>query len=364
MKRHPLITVTLFLSYSFFSCGRGRSSTFSESDFEVERELKMLNKPYFKSFKFDCVDIYKQPAFDHPLLKNHKIQLPPNSSSGIVLPTTGESCPNGTVPIRRTLKEDLVRGGALPPVYKPTQDYTSGIDGQHFALVLLDSEKGETIQSARAVLEVYYLPMPSNAASTAQMLVVDDRRSNVTVVQAGWHIDPGREGDGQSRLTVYWTADDYKQTGCPNMQCPGFVVANQYIAPGTALPSGSSIDLAIFRDGQTGNWLVSVNGLIVGYFPPAIVKGMDGSTQVQAGGTVYAPPGNRSPPMGSGIAPGPNSNNGAAKFKWLAVRGSKKIKFRKTKDVNVSSIYDVVVTSASENGPEGFSFQYGGPGGA
>lgn len=25
---------------------------------------------------FDCVDIYKQPAFDHPLLKNHTIQVP------------------------------------------------------------------------------------------------------------------------------------------------------------------------------------------------------------------------------------------------------------------------------------------------
>jgi hypothetical protein len=25
--------------------------------------------------EFDCVDIYKQPAFDHHLLKNHKIQV-------------------------------------------------------------------------------------------------------------------------------------------------------------------------------------------------------------------------------------------------------------------------------------------------
>lgn len=24
---------------------------------------------------FECVDINKQPAFDHPLLKNHKIQV-------------------------------------------------------------------------------------------------------------------------------------------------------------------------------------------------------------------------------------------------------------------------------------------------
>lgn len=24
---------------------------------------------------FDCVDIYKQPAFSHPLLKDHKLQV-------------------------------------------------------------------------------------------------------------------------------------------------------------------------------------------------------------------------------------------------------------------------------------------------
>ena len=57
--------------------------------------------------------------------------MPPNSSSGTGLPITGESCPYGTVPIRRTLKEDLVRGRALRPVYKPTATDTSGIDGQH-----------------------------------------------------------------------------------------------------------------------------------------------------------------------------------------------------------------------------------------
>jgi hypothetical protein len=28
---------------------------------------------------FDCIDIHKQPAFDHPLLKNHSIQVKPHS---------------------------------------------------------------------------------------------------------------------------------------------------------------------------------------------------------------------------------------------------------------------------------------------
>ena len=32
---------------------------------DLEKQVKILNKPFVK--------IYKQPAFDHPLLKNHKI---------------------------------------------------------------------------------------------------------------------------------------------------------------------------------------------------------------------------------------------------------------------------------------------------
>ncbi|KAK7813939.1 hypothetical protein CFP56_004133, partial [Quercus suber] len=47
---------------------------------EIQRKLKRLNKPALKTIKspdgdiIDCVDIKKQPAFDHPLLKNHTIQ--------------------------------------------------------------------------------------------------------------------------------------------------------------------------------------------------------------------------------------------------------------------------------------------------
>ncbi|KAK6919931.1 Neprosin activation peptide [Dillenia turbinata] len=62
----------------------------------------------------DCVDIYQQLAFEHPLLKNHKIQMEPSSMpSGISRPnaslpdqpwhTSGEACPQRTVPIKRTV---------------------------------------------------------------------------------------------------------------------------------------------------------------------------------------------------------------------------------------------------------------------
>lgn len=54
-------------------------------DVEVEIEIKskpeLLNKPAVLSIQsedgdvIDCVDVHKQPTFDHPMLMNHKIQV-------------------------------------------------------------------------------------------------------------------------------------------------------------------------------------------------------------------------------------------------------------------------------------------------
>ncbi|XP_031390946.1 uncharacterized protein LOC116203390 [Punica granatum] len=52
-----------------------------EEDRELEQQLKRLNEPAVKTIQtehgdiYDCVDFYKQPAFDHPLLKNHSFHL-------------------------------------------------------------------------------------------------------------------------------------------------------------------------------------------------------------------------------------------------------------------------------------------------
>ncbi|MBA0764446.1 hypothetical protein Gotri_013801, partial [Gossypium trilobum] len=51
---------------------------------DVEEKLKQLNKPAAKIIQsedgdiIDCVEIYKQPAFDHPALRNHVIQMKPS----------------------------------------------------------------------------------------------------------------------------------------------------------------------------------------------------------------------------------------------------------------------------------------------
>ncbi|KAL5978459.1 hypothetical protein ACLOJK_029576 [Asimina triloba] len=125
--------IVLFLIPICFRPGSDAANVSSEEYLKLRRQLKSLNKPAVKTIKtvhgdiFDCVDIHKQPAFDHPLLKDHKIQMWPTSfpkrlesmqnSSGsgmemrVGLPDGG--CPQGTVPIRRTRMQDLLRNKSL-----------------------------------------------------------------------------------------------------------------------------------------------------------------------------------------------------------------------------------------------------------
>ncbi|XP_075112850.1 uncharacterized protein LOC142182498 [Nicotiana tabacum] len=128
---HFLLMLFLCLSYDEV---RGITLP-NQEDLELEKRLKLLNKPAIKIIKtkygdiYDCVDFYKQPAFDHPLLKNRNYypQMKPSSymkesdstiSTSKMFPRTGlpdGGCPVGTVPVRRTTKEDLIRHKLLPP---------------------------------------------------------------------------------------------------------------------------------------------------------------------------------------------------------------------------------------------------------
>ncbi|KAF8701943.1 hypothetical protein HU200_033275 [Digitaria exilis] len=67
---------------------------------------------------------------------------------------------------------------------------------------------------------------------------------------------------------------------------------------------------------------------MVGYFPKEIINGMSAATEVQMGGITYSPSGQKSPPMGSGVAP-----------------GGKVAKSRVTKDVSDPAIYNVELRS-------------------
>ncbi|KAK4851507.1 hypothetical protein QYF36_015780 [Acer negundo] len=94
-----LFLVTLFLNLSCHG-SEGASNLHRQHTFQSTN-----NEEY------DCVDIFKQPAFDHIQLKNHKIQMNPsllpkidnlgeNKYSSFEVQSKG--CPEGMVPILRT----------------------------------------------------------------------------------------------------------------------------------------------------------------------------------------------------------------------------------------------------------------------
>ncbi|EYU39771.1 hypothetical protein MIMGU_mgv1a0255902mg, partial [Erythranthe guttata] len=108
----------------------------------IHRHLDKINKPPLFTIQspdgdiIDCVHKRKQPAMDHPLLKNHKIRrVPPglprstqmgqsrtNSSTTSVdgwkgvwqtWHQNGQLCPKGTLPVRRTTVHDVLRAKSL-----------------------------------------------------------------------------------------------------------------------------------------------------------------------------------------------------------------------------------------------------------
>ncbi|XP_019100986.1 PREDICTED: uncharacterized protein LOC109132954 [Camelina sativa] len=124
---------------------------------EIELRLKQLNKQALKSIEsssgeiIDCISITKQPAFDHPILKNHTIQMKPSSYPHEVFtedddastPNNHEEqpediaqpwhlagdCPENTIPIKRITKEDLLRVDYIQTYGK--KDCCSNISQRH-----------------------------------------------------------------------------------------------------------------------------------------------------------------------------------------------------------------------------------------
>ncbi|KAH0924855.1 hypothetical protein HID58_017111, partial [Brassica napus] len=74
--------VLIILIIATIVTGNGFSNI---DDAEVDRLLKKLNKPALKSIKspdgdiIDCVHMKNHPIYDHPLFKNHTIQMRPSS---------------------------------------------------------------------------------------------------------------------------------------------------------------------------------------------------------------------------------------------------------------------------------------------
>ncbi|CAK8538110.1 unnamed protein product [Lathyrus sativus] len=349
---------------------------------EIEKELKVINKTPIKTIhtKFgyiiDCVDINKQPAFDHPLLMNHKLQKKPsflnsfkknngkNSSTTTTLGFHIERCPVGTIPIRRTTSDDLFRG-------KLYFDNILSVEtpGKHVAEVTLTPS---TYYGVGGTSSVYNVKVEKGQSSAAVIWVKSGSSDSTNYIGIGWHVAPELYNDDGTHLYVVWTTDNFK-TGCYNLQCPGFVQTNRDAHLGgrfdkTSTQNGEmvEIEISIYQDPNTKNWWIYNSQKLLGYFPSSIFSNLNSASEVGWTGQTRAPVNAPSPPMGSGSYPDRNILH-ASYFTHISYQDDSRTNREPNKESTRTFSDAPNCYRAEYYGDEGSEFgytlQFGGPGG-
>ncbi|XP_022961958.1 uncharacterized protein LOC111462577 isoform X1 [Cucurbita moschata] len=343
----------LIVTLTVIVCGAVEGGSLSK---QKSMRMNSLRKQAIKSIRsedgdiIDCVSIYDQPAFDHPALRNHTIQLAPTydptidehskkataeregkeeKNSMVVKQTWRKSgsCPEGTIPIRRIRKHVLLKAksieryGRKKPMFSQENAQLPITRSSHTLLTnrskafLLTA--GNNYNAAKGDIKVCNPRVEfDDEYSTSQVALLTGPYYNFEAIESGWAVNPGVYGDRQTRLFVYWTADASEKTGCFDLTCPGFVQTSNEIALGSAIypistPNGLPYEIImfLFRDFKTDNWWVQYGESInIGYWPPELFSALSHTAEtVQWGGEVYStnigrPPHTRTA-MGSGRFP-------------------------------------------------------------
>ncbi|KAL0847549.1 hypothetical protein Bca101_020795 [Brassica carinata] len=220
------------------------NETYGKVSLDIDKKLRTLNKPALKTIKsedgdvIDCIDFYKQHAFDHPALRNHKIQ--------------------------------------------------------EAIIVAL----GFNFVGAQSDINIWNPPgVQAGDYSSAQISLLGGISNSFESIEAGWMVNPSVFGDSRTRLFAYWTRDAYTKTGCINLLCSGFVQTTTKFALGAAIEPVSSaggdqyyIAVSMYLDPQSGNWWLTCGNNVMGYWPGTLFNALKHSaTAVQWGGEVYSP---------------------------------------------------------------------------
>ncbi|KAG2384551.1 uncharacterized protein HKW66_Vig0146850 [Vigna angularis] len=271
----------------------------------------------------DCINIYKQPVFDHPLLKNHRLQIKPtfenltektlvnNSQIGSMFDLDNEECPQGTVPVQRmkynfSAEEKLLNNDIL----------IKDIPGVHVAEAFVPQNHSPFYQ-VNGICSLYNPKVEKGQISMSHIWVENGPVESSNRITMGWHVHPSMYGDARTHFYTSWTSmlktlqsDNFKKTGCYNTACRGFVQVDRKNFPGGYFPDTSTYGgatyeayMAITQDLKTKNWWISAGKVNIGYYPAALFSNLGSASIVGWGGRTKANVGGRSPPMGSGHFP-------------------------------------------------------------
>jgi hypothetical protein len=298
----------------------------------------------------DVIPIDQQPALHNPLLKGHKVLLTAPALHALPkrqdekekakkqLPTTAKSvppqlakgmkdalgnemfCPEGSIPVRRVTLTEMTKFGTLKDFLQkrtgperltktkalpPDTPATSTLHRWAHAYQYVNNFGGSSWLNLWSPT-----PAAGNNFSLAQHWYVGG--NPLQTLEGGWQVYPQKYGHNKPVLFIYWTADDYNNTGGYNLDVPGFVQVNHSFVIGGAwnqssTPNGTQwgFRLIWYRDPANGNWWLYIQGAgaeqAIGYYPKALYGNGQMSkfaTEIDYGGEVTGQPNGGQ--MGSG----------------------------------------------------------------
>jgi Neprosin len=340
---------------------------------------------------FDCITLATQPTVT-ALGLNRIAQAPPKSlATRAVHGATGTwttsgtnqqgevvSCPDGTVPIRRTTLSQVASYHSLHDFLTKGMSAAPDGAGRHYRHA--HGYQFTDNYGASSIINVWNPSVPAPAGigddhSLSQQWVTGGSGAGLQTAEAGWTKDPGFSTAGPV-FFIFFTPDDY-QSGCYNVECTAFVQTNSSVGLGAVVNPCCSAKLGA-NDSFTQEWYLynsawwlAINGVWIGYYPTSVYNGGQMShyaTEVDFGGEVNASETNQNwPQMGSG-KPASKGYEKAAYQSSIEYIGldSKAYWTNLTTDVtgsgaSPSPCYSLSYAPAS--GSTGTYFYFGGPGG-
>nr|POE69210.1 hypothetical protein CFP56_78213 [Quercus suber] len=191
-------------------------------------------------------------------------------------------CPEGTIPIRRTKEEDLLRAGSVANFGR--KKYHTIPDAQN---------KNDQIYNEYATYgeagDKYY-----GMSAEMNLWNPHTQEDNEFSVSQFW-LENGDYGKNFDAIEGGALHEAFQYTGCVNLLCPGFVQVDKQIAMGARVTPYSKYDgnqfalkFFVWKDiNAGGHWWLSINHRDFGYWPSSLFSSLsDSASRVRWGGEV------------------------------------------------------------------------------
>ncbi|XP_027187913.1 protein neprosin-like [Cicer arietinum] len=293
------------------------------------------------------------------------------SSTNATFGLAKDQCPIETVPIKRTTKEDLIRGKSFF-----NNLIFDGNPNSHVASISLRTVNPTYFSyfGVSGTNSIYNVKVENDQSSSSVMWVRNGAIDNTNFIGIGWHVSPELYGDDETHLYALWTSDNFKNTGCYNLLCSGFVQTSKSYYLGapfakTSIYGGEMFEIAIsiIQDPITKDWWVTSENENLGYFPASLFSNMTSADQVGWGGRATTTSGAPGPPMGSGYFPDDIFDH-ASYFRYITYQNNSRKNFSPDKFLiqrftDKPQCYNAkfYANQGKEIGPA--ALQFGGPGG-